>query len=148
MQPAPPTNRTNIHWPGPTTNVRIPRTVVAPVQCSVWLSSTRAGRCAFWEQARGSCPIPTTLVAVHLIQAGGLRLRQSLIANDFLDGEREGRVVHPFVEADHRPHLFAFFVRSTHDSLCSITKRTLCGVRRKRRFRRGRDRTPYKVRLN
>src|SRR3954452_13825657 len=30
--------RINIHWPGPTTSVRITRTVVAPVQCSVWLA--------------------------------------------------------------------------------------------------------------
>ena len=32
--------RTNIHWPGPTTSARITRTVVAPVQCRVWLGIT------------------------------------------------------------------------------------------------------------
>jgi hypothetical protein len=40
--------RINIHWPGRATSARITRTVVAPVQCNVWLSRRRrTGRISF-----------------------------------------------------------------------------------------------------
>src|SRR5687767_12087544 len=87
--------RTNIHWPGPTTSVRITRTVAAPVQCSVWLVGT-SRQTPFEPRTLVRSNAPQALVPFHQpLAADHVSVTVVIVDED----------AHTFARVEHRQRL-------------------------------------------